>query len=311
MPVRVTDQSNRYIPDLRREDFKLFEDGVEQEVGFFETTGQPLTIALMLDISDSATSEREEMQATARAFLDHLQPADRVMLVAFDKYVHVLTEPTGNRETLYRAINGVKSVGGTSLYDATLEILTGRFARERGRKAIILLTDGIDTTSRANAQATLRAAQESDALVYVVQYDTVTHPFARLRGSDGDANSRALGVVSGAAMTARGELLADAYKHAVAYLRLLSGKTNGRYYMAESAVEMSKSFEQIAAELREQYVLGFYPKNRAQDGRLRKLKVQVARAGSSVRARRNYVYKPRKVSQRRDQADSVAALRRG
>jgi Ca-activated chloride channel family protein len=308
VPVRVMDRSGRFIPDLKREDFRLFEDGVEQQISFFDTADQPLTIALMLDISDSAILEQGEIQAAARAFLEQLRPADRVMVVAFDKYVRVLTEPTGDRDALYRAISGTQGFGGTSFYDAVLEVIEGRFARARGRKAVVLLTDGIDTTSRATAHEAMRAAQESDVLVYAIQYDTVTHPFVHERSATGRTVPQSTLTVRSGAVTARGELLTTAYKRATALLRLLTDRTNGRYYMAESAKGLSRSFAQIAAELREQYSLGFYPKNRDEEGKLRQLKVKVMREKTAVSARRNYVYKPRRVSRRGDRRDAVATL---
>lgn len=308
VPVRAMDRSGRFVPDLKREDFRLFEDGVEQEISFFDTADQPLTVALMLDISDSATFEQGEIQAAARAFLEQLRPEDRAMVVAFDKYVRVLTEPTGDREALYRAISGARGVGGTSFYDAVTEVLQGRFARARGRKAVVLLTDGIDTTSRATAGEAMRAARESDVLVYAIQYDTVTHPFVNERSRTGANAPESTSTVRSGAMTTRGELLTTAYKRANGFLRLLTDRTNGRYYMAESVKGLSRSFAQIAAELREQYSLGFYPKNRDEEGRLRQLKVKVMREKTAVSARRNYVYKPRRVSRRADRRDAVAAL---
>jgi Ca-activated chloride channel family protein len=308
VPVRAMDRSGRFIPDLKREDFRLFEDGIEQQISFFDTAEQPLTVALLLDISDSAIFERAEIQAAARAFLEHLRPEDRVMIVAFDKYVRVLTEPTADRDALYRAISGARGVGGTSFYDAVSQVLGGPFARARGRKAAVLLTDGIDTTSRATAGEAMRAAQESDVLVYAIQYDTVTHPFLHERSITGaTVPGSTLPVRSGAA-TARGELLTTAYKRANGFLRLLTDRTNGRYYMAESVKGLSRSFAQIAAELREQYSLGFYPKNRDEERKLRQLKVKVTREKTAVSARHNYVYKPRRVSRRGDRRDAVATL---
>jgi Ca-activated chloride channel family protein len=307
VPVRVSDRSGRFIPDLKREDFRLFEDGVEQQIAFFDTADEPLLVALVLDISDSATLEQAEIQAAARAFLEQLRPGDRVMVFAFDKYVRVLTEPTGDREVVYRAISGTQGFGGTSFYDALEEVIGGRFARERGRKAAVLLTDGIDTTSRSNAHAAMRAAEESDVPVYAVQYDTVSHPFVHERSrTDAPMGRNTLTIRSGAT-TVNGELLTTAYKRANAFLRLLADKTNGRYYMAESSKGLSRSFAQIAAELREKYSIGFYPKNRAEDGRLRQLKVKVMRDKTAVNARRNYVYKPRRVSRRLERRDAIAS----
>lgn len=297
VPVRVVDRQGRSVTDLRREDFRLYEDGVEQEVSFFETADQPFTVALLLDMSDSAKFKREEIQAAARAFVELLRPADRVMLVAFDKRVRVLAEPTGDRAALYRAISAAQTGGGTSLYDAVRESIAGRFGRERGRKAIVLLTDGVDTTSRATSDATMRAAEEFDALTYVIQYDTIDDAAtAQL-----DPLSRGQTVLD--LITPKGERLSAAYKRAGLFLRALADKTGGRFYQAETVKRLSGSLARIAAELREQYGLGFYPKNRAQDGKARRLKVRVERAGVAVFSRRAYIFGPRKKARRQLDAE--------
>jgi Ca-activated chloride channel family protein len=297
VPVRVSDRAGRFITDLRREQFRVFEDGVEQEISFFEPADHPFTVALMLDVSDSASLQRGAIQAAARAFVGQLRAGDRVMIATFDHDIAVLTDPTDDRQVLFEAINRVRTGGGTSFYDAVEELVGKRLSRVPGRKAVVILTDGIDTTSRATQSAAERAADESNALVYAVQYDTV-----------GAATPSQGGQPVSQVIASTGEPVSAAYKRATLFLRMLADRTGGRFYQAASVKRLSESFARIAEELRQQYSLGYYPKNREGEGKRRKLKVTVDAPEARVRARGAYVYKPRRVSRRGDRRDAVATL---
>jgi Ca-activated chloride channel family protein len=301
VPVRVSDRGGRFITDLSRANFRIFEDNVEQEISFFETADKPFTVALLLDMSDSARFKREEIQAAARAFVGNLREGDRVLVVAFDKNVSVLSGATGDRKVLFEAISRARSGGGTSLYDALDETISQRLSRIAGRKAVVILSDGVDTTSRASLDAAERAAESSDALVYTVQYDTIDD------ASKAQLDPVSRGEIVTNVITSRGEPLSVAYKHATAFMRLLADRTGGRYYMADNAARLAQVFAHIAAELREQYSLGYYPKNRAGEGKRRKIRVAVDAPGAVVHARAAYVFKPRRVA-RRERTDALASL---
>ncbi|MFN2598153.1 MAG: VWA domain-containing protein [Pyrinomonadaceae bacterium] len=173
IPVSVMDRAGKYIPDLRKEDFRVFEDGVEQQVAYFATVEKPFTVALLIDTSGSTRYRMEEMQDAAITFVDQLRADDRVMVVAFDDQVRVLCEPTTDHNAMRQAIRRANRGEGTRLYDAVDFVINQRFNRIEGRKAIVVFTDGVDTTSkRASYQSTLRDAEEADALIYPVQYDT-------------------------------------------------------------------------------------------------------------------------------------------
>ncbi|MDT7603073.1 MAG: hypothetical protein QOF61_1070 [Acidobacteriota bacterium] len=173
LPVSVMDRAGKYIPDLRKEDFRVYEDGVEQEVAYFATTEKPFTVALLIDTSGSTRYRMEEMQDAAISFVDQLRAADRVMVVSFDDEVRVLAEPTNDHYALRSAIRRANRGEGTRLYDAVDFVINQRLNRIEGRKAIVLFTDGVDTSSKhANYQSTVRDAEEADALIYPVQYDT-------------------------------------------------------------------------------------------------------------------------------------------
>lgn len=277
IPVSVLDRNGKFVPDLRREDFHVYEDGVEQEIAYFETAESPFTVALILDKSDSTVARFDDIKRAAIAFLEQLRPDDRVMLVAFDKNVHVEAEPTSDRAVLRAAIERLKSGGSTSLYSAVALTVGERLSRVRGRKAVVLFTDGVDTASRKDTyETTLRAAEEVDALVYAIQYET----YDDVRMLDG---------ARGVLVTAKGETLDVAYKRANLYLHLLADKTGGDFLHADSPKNLSRTFARVAEQLRQQYSIGFYPKRAAQGAQKRSLRVRVGVNNVAVRARKSYL----------------------
>ncbi len=176
IPVSVMDRDGKYIPDLRKEDFRVWEDGVEQQVAYFASTEKPFTVALLIDTSGSTRFKLEEIQDAAIAFVNQLRADDRVMVVSFNDKIRVLTpQPTNDRALLRNAIRQTEAGNGTRLYDAVDQVINQYFNRIEGRKAIVLFTDGVDTTSKhAKYEDNVRDAEELDALIYPVEYDTFT-----------------------------------------------------------------------------------------------------------------------------------------
>jgi len=279
VPVSVMDHQGRFIPDLKQEQFQIFEDGIEQPIAYFESAEKPFTVALMLDTSDSTRFKLKDIQDAALEFIEQLRPDDRVIVAAFDRNLTLVTEATSDRRVLTTAIHRVTTGGSTSLYDAIDVMINKKLNRIRGRKAIVLFTDGVDTASRsATFESTLRFALELDALVYPIQYDTLTG----LNQQAKDMNAQIV--------TAKGESLKVAYGRAERYLRALADKTGGRFYYAGTLKRLREVFTAIAQELREQYSIGYYPKG---EGRAteRRIKVKVSAPGVVVAARRGYLYK--------------------
>jgi Ca-activated chloride channel homolog len=254
LPVRVKDRQGKFLFGLTQHQFHIYEDGVEQEIKYFEpATGsidssadsnlKPLTVALMLDVSDSTQFKLEQMQKAAAAFTERLRPGDRVTVIAFDKGVQVLAEATTDRFVLREAIRRARAGGGTSLYQA-LDQAIAKLNRLGGRKAIVLLTDGVDTSSKGiTADNTIRAAEQSYVSIYPIQYSTY--------GDFADSPSREtysageFGKTSH--VTRSGEPASEAYKRATLYLRLLADKTSGHFQYADSTRNLARSFEGIAA----------------------------------------------------------------
>ena len=118
IPVNVSDRTGKYVPNLRRQDFHIFEDGVEQRIAYFATVDQPFTVALLIDTSHSTNFRLEDIQDAAISFVNQLKPEDRVMVISFDDSINILTQPTSDRNELTRAIRRTHTGGGTRLYDA-------------------------------------------------------------------------------------------------------------------------------------------------------------------------------------------------
>ena len=173
MPVSVLDRDGRFISGLQQKDFRIFEDGKEQKIEYFQSVEQPFTVVLLIDVSPSTQFRIDEIQNSAIAFVNQLRPADRVQVISFDEHVHVLTAPTNNRNELRNAIMQVQFGDGTSLYEAVDHTINRELNRIEGRKAVVLFTDGVDTTSsRASFESTAQQTEEIDALFYTIRDDT-------------------------------------------------------------------------------------------------------------------------------------------
>lgn len=173
IPVSVLDRYGRYVPLLRRENFRILENGVEQKIAYFATTDSPFTVVLLIDTSGSTQYRLEDIQNAAIQFVDKLKDNDSVMVMSFDDRIRVLSQATTDREVITKAIRRSSTGGGTRLYDAVEDTLTKQLKTISGRKAVVLFTDGVDTTSyRATYDSTVRLAEESEAPIYSVDYDT-------------------------------------------------------------------------------------------------------------------------------------------
>jgi VWFA-related protein len=181
IPVVVMDRGGKSITDLRREDFRVYENGVEQQVAFFAPVEQPFTVVLLLDTSPSTRFRLRDIQDAAIAFIDQLRPEDRAVGVTFNSQLRVLNRMMRDREGLRKAIRNISIAPGTYLY-ATVDVMLNKlFRRIPGRKALVLFTDGVDTLfippydtqRRATFKSNMRDAEESDVLIYPVQYNTL------------------------------------------------------------------------------------------------------------------------------------------
>ena len=308
VPVSVMDRDGRFVPNLRREDFTIFENGIEQPIAHFEPTEKPFTVALLLDTSGSTQFHLWQIKEAAINFAKQLRPQDRVLVVTFSHEVLLLTEVTNDLNVISSVIIENANVGdSTRLYDAVDLVVKERLSKIKGRKAIVLFTDGVDTGSYlATYQTTMRQAEELDALIYPIKYDTTDYARAMQRAgtvtvttttSSWPLGSRTSTVTYGVPSNVNpppGTTKAD-YELADRYLKELAQKTGARLYEANDPAQLAQAFSRIAEELRRQYSLGYYPHEAAAQGgevpnnERRQIRVKVRQPNLAVRARDSYI----------------------
>lgn len=308
-PVSVLDRDGRFISGLGKRDFQIFEDGVKQQIQYFESVETPFTVILMLDVSPSTRFKIEEIQDAAVRFVDELRDNDKVMVISFDERVHVLSQPTNNRWQLYNAIRQAQFGDGTSLYDAVDNVIANQLRKIQGRKAVVLFTDGVDTTSkRSNYQTSVRNAEETEALFYPIRYDTMadmnggTYPrgggnYPRGGGSSNVNIGAILGILLGGNVpqprgggnypSGRAGSSQNEYETGRRYLEELAEASGGRNF--EAGYSLYTAFTGIAEELRRQYSVGYYPDNSGKPGDRKQIRVRVLQPNLVVRAKTSYI----------------------
>ena len=294
VPVSVMDRSGRYVPLLRREHFRIEENGVQQKIAYFATTDAPFSVLLLIDTSGSTETRLRDIQNAAIKFVDKLKSSDRVMVMSFDDRIQVECKATVDRDEITRAIRHTRGGGGTRLYDAVDDILRKQLKTIEGRKAVVLFTDGVDTTShRASYESTIRLAEESDAQIYSVDYDTSGQGGVMSNGIPMPGHGGIFGIpipTPGIPGTSGGGGYPGDYKRAVRYLHALADATAGRFYSGDSIFGIDQAFTWIAEELGRQYSLGYYPATAGKDGEKRQIKVRVTEANMVVKSRDSYIY---------------------
>lgn len=300
-PVKIIDRKGRFVAGLQKENFKVFEGSKEQPIEFFNNEQQPFTVALVLDMSYSSTFKINEIQTAAIAFIDQLRKDDKVMVVSFTEEIIVGCEPTTDRQKIYGAIKQTKIGSGTSLYEA-VDLVIKKFKNINNRKAIVLFSDGVDTTSRrARSFNNLGDISETDTLVYPIRYDTfadvqrmknqtvIVPPTQPNPIPSSTPNPFPFPIPTGGIGTpsTQGSSVED-YQKAKEYLEEMSNRTGGRIFEADTTVNLARAFSSIAAELREFYSLGYYLPEDAKTGEKRRVKIKVDRENVAVKAKDNY-----------------------
>lgn len=248
-----------YVRDLKKEDFSVFEDGVPQEIKYFNNLSQskdiPLTIVMLVDTSASVSDKLQQEVTTAAAFFKHIvRPnKDMVSLVEFHSEVILVQDFTDDPDRLDRALAKLHPGGNTSLYDAVLLAAEEKLKGEAGRKIIVILSDGEDTSSQTKMEDAIRAAQKNDCVIY------------------------GLGVRS------------PHYRADFIALEKFCKETGGKFFSPSASFEaLQKTFEQIMADINHQYNIAYEPKNQIRDGKYRTIKVKVVRSGLKLFHRQGY-----------------------
>jgi VWFA-related protein len=261
----VADKKGKFITSLKKEDFKVYEDGQNQAItNFTAETDLPLTIALVVDTSGSIRDKlRFEQEAAIEFFYSTLHRGkDKGMIISFDSGVDLLQDFTDNPETLADAVRKIRAGGGTSLYDAIYLAVNEKLANQPGRLVIILISDGDDNSSRISLTETLELAQRRNVAVYSIS----TNSAAYFGSKDQDRGDKTL--------------------------KRFSEETGGRPFFPEKIQDLAVSFQEIGEELRSQYRLAYIPSNNKADGTFRKIRIDVANKNYKVKARTGY-YAPR------------------
>jgi VWFA-related protein len=261
--VTVTDTGNRYITDLDDADFSVFEDGVKQDLSFFNRRQQPIALSLLLDSSASMEDKLPMLQAAAVSFVKRLKSNDMAQIIDFDSRVEIRQPFTGNQPELEQAIGRTAAGGSTSLHNALYialkELRKIRAVSEEDvrRQALIVFSDGEDTSSLISFDEVLDLAKRSETAVYTIA----------LRGADTQSKG---------------------FREAEFVMRQLAQETGGRAFFPLRAEDLTAVYGQIADELASQYTLGYTPKNGKRDGAWRRIVVQTTRANVTPRAKRGY-----------------------
>jgi Ca-activated chloride channel family protein len=264
--VTVTDGTQKYITDLAPEDFQVYEDGVKQEVTFFNKTNLPIALALLLDTSASMESKLPTAQEAAIGFAKKLRSQDLAEVIDFDSRVVVLQNFSNSVPELEQAIHKTSAGGSTSLYNAVyialkdLKKVIAKNTEEIRRQAIIVLSDGEDTSSLLPFEEVLDLAKRSETAIYSIGLRTPDGPGTTTKG----------------------------FKEAEFVLRQFSQETGGRAFFPNQLVDLANVYGQIADELSSQYTVGYTSRNPKRDGSWRRIVVRVNRPSLTARTKLGY-----------------------
>ena len=248
----VTDARGRFVSGLGESAFHVFEDDVPQSVSHLIGEGTPREVVVAVDMSSSMTDAMPQVRKAVRAFLTALRPDDQLTLLAFNDNVFTLARRETDASARLRAVDRLAPWGGTALYDVLLRAME-MLSHRKGRKVLVVFTDGEDQSSRASLQDVERRAEINDAPIYMIGQGRATTD-SRLRD----------------------------------ILEKLARMSGGRAFHTDHMDELEPAFAEIVAELDNQYLLGYEPGNPARDGSWRRIRLEVGGGGRRVRARQGY-----------------------
>jgi Ca-activated chloride channel family protein len=262
--VTVVDAENHYVTDLSEKDFSVFEDGAKQELIFFNRTSLPIALSLLIDTSASMENRLQIAQEAAVGFARKLRPQDLAQVVDFDSRVEITQNFTNSVPDLERAIRSTVAGGSTSLHNAIyislreLAKIKAKSEEDVRRRAIVVLSDGEDTSSLVTYEEVLELAKRSETALYTIG----------LQPRDAPASK--------------------GFREAEFVLRQLAQETGGRAFFITRVEDLRDVYGTISSELSSQYTIGYASKNGRRDGGWRRVVVQIARAGTVARTKRGY-----------------------
>ena len=260
IPMTVTDQKGRSIAGLKQENFSVFQDGEQQDIEFFLNDEAPMNVAILLDTSQSTKKVLDNIQKAAREFIKVLRPEDKAVIATFDNRTQFLSNLISDRKILSKAIEKaqVTNVSGSDMYAAIDQVLKRNFTTLKGRKAVIVLTDGMVIPQKITAQQTLDEMQEADVFFYPIIFKT---DFYQSKNTTNKKSSL------------------------VNILQIFADETGGRLY-EKDATKLKEAFVGISEEMKNQYLIGFYPQNTERGKTSGYFRVDVNRGGLIVRSKK-------------------------
>jgi Ca-activated chloride channel family protein len=262
--VTVTDSQGRYVTDLEQADFSVFEDGAKQELSFFNRTNLPIALSLLIDSSASMEQRMGHAQEAAIGFAKRIRDQDLAQVVDFDSRVEIKLGFTNKIDELEAAIRTTSPGGSTALHNAVyislkeLAKVRAKNPDEIRRQAIVVLSDGEDTSSLVSFEEVLELAKRSETAIYTIGLQP--RETSALRG----------------------------FREAEFVLRQLAQETGARAFFAQKIEDLKDVYAQIADELSSQYSMGYASKNPRRDGAFRRLVIQVSRPNTTARTKRGY-----------------------
>jgi len=272
VPVTVRHPEGGFIKGLTRNDFRVFEDGEPQEIALFEQEGLPTRIALVLDASGSVVSEWGTIKYATKRFLEHLKPEDQFSLISFNTEIKLKMDWGRKTDRVDPVLTSIYCKGNTKLWDAIYVVSNDVFKGIKEKKAIIIMSDGMDNESAVSYEEALQAAVRSEAAIYVV---SKTEAVRQL-------------YITANKGSYYGGVPNEAFVQADLALRKLAYETGGRVLYPNTFGQLDNIYAQVDEELRNQYTLGYVSSNTIKDGSYRKIAVAVNSKGAVISARPGY-----------------------
>ena len=277
LPVSARLVSGGFAKGLQQSDFRVFEEGAEQEISLFVQESVPVHVALLLDVSGSVENYWGSIRTAARRFAAVLSPNDRLAMIAFNYQPRLILDWTADFKLADKAMGKILPKGTTALFDAIYVAFDDLFAKVDGKKVVILLTDGFDNSSQVQYETMLDLAMRSNALIYVVsETQALRDNLEYLNRKEGA--QIAINPMDFAAVDSM--------------LRHMTFQTGGRVLYPQSFGDLGNAYAEVAEELANQYAIGYVPHNRIKDGKYRQVKVEVDRADVRLSTRPGY-YAPK------------------
>lgn len=285
LPVTVRDSSGQFASDLKAEDFMVLEDGVQQPISSFTLKRMPVHVVLLIDTSSSTTHELEDFKAAALSFINQLDPEDKICLIRFDDIVELVQDWTSNRATLKRSLNRLQTGMFTKFNDALYLAAREQLGKVKGRKAVIVLTDGIDSgRGSITPDRAFRTLVEEEVPVYAVSKTRIQSrsDHDKLEFYEKQHSTASQLQIEGLKLS-----LAQ-LEESEQYLKRIAEETGGRIFLPESFDDLGSAYQQVADELRSQYVIFYTPTNPSRDGSYRSIRVKVKQPGYRATTRFGY-----------------------